>query len=181
MLLSAIVLMQEKGIEAMSLSDVIEHANAPRGSIYHHFPGGKAELVEEAITIAGNAIGEVISSSDDPKILLERTRDFSRERLLASNFEAGCPIAAATLDGSDSPAARNAASKAFTLWQQRIAEVLILSGRPADEANAEATLTISAIEGSILLCRAQRSTLPLETTIESLIAHLERNLQLSHV
>ena len=53
MLRSAAHLFRRRGVEATSLADVIDHAGAPRGSIYHHFPRGKPQLVEEATRTAG--------------------------------------------------------------------------------------------------------------------------------
>src|SRR2546421_4843590 len=54
MIESALVLMGEHGVEATSFSQVIEHSGAPRGSIYHHFPGGKEQLIEEATRYGGD-------------------------------------------------------------------------------------------------------------------------------
>ena len=69
MIVSAALLIRERGVEATSFSDVIDHSGAPRGSIYHNFPGGKAQLVEEATRYAGDftAAGLVAAlGSDDP-------------------------------------------------------------------------------------------------------------------
>src|SRR3954464_6044166 len=71
MIQSALVLMGEHGVEGTSFSQVIEHSGAPRGSIYHHFPGGKAQLVEEATRYAGDAVAMLLADAgkkaDDPR------------------------------------------------------------------------------------------------------------------
>ena len=69
MLDSAITLFRERGVAATSLRDVVAHSGAPRGSIYHHFPGGKAQLAEEATQRAGDFIGALLSrlvAGEDP-------------------------------------------------------------------------------------------------------------------
>src|SRR5256885_3490363 len=70
MIQSALILMGERGIEATSFSQVIEHSGAPRGSIYHHFPGGKSQLVEEATRYAGDTVakllGQAVEEAEDP-------------------------------------------------------------------------------------------------------------------
>jgi TetR/AcrR family transcriptional repressor of lmrAB and yxaGH operons len=48
MLLSAVTLLRERGRNGVTLDAVLAHSGAPRGSIYHHFPGGRDQLVLEA-------------------------------------------------------------------------------------------------------------------------------------
>src|SRR5215813_15188975 len=49
MIAGAARLLAQRGLQATSFSTVLAETSAPRGSIYHHFPGGKEELVTEAI------------------------------------------------------------------------------------------------------------------------------------
>ena len=49
MVRSAASLIRTRGVNATSFSDVLADSGAPRGSIYHHFPGGKDQLVDAAI------------------------------------------------------------------------------------------------------------------------------------
>src|SRR5436305_12291372 len=94
MIESALVLMGEKGVEATSFSQVIEHSGAPRGSIYHHFPGGKAQLVEEATRHAGDIVAKLAEAqvdSDDPLGGLRSIGAFWRGILDSTDFAAGCP------------------------------------------------------------------------------------------
>src|SRR5947199_1270720 len=101
MIQSAALLMREHGVEAMSFSQVVAHAGAPRGSIYHYFPGGKAQLMEEATRWAGNFVAvRMIKTLEagDPVAILDAWPRFWRQVLETSNFAAGCPIAAGTLE-----------------------------------------------------------------------------------
>ena len=56
MIVSATELFREHGYSGTGFRDVVEHSGAPRGSIYHHFPGGKAELAEEAVRMASDVV-----------------------------------------------------------------------------------------------------------------------------
>jgi TetR/AcrR family transcriptional regulator, lmrAB and yxaGH operons repressor len=164
--------MRERGVEATSFSEVIERSGAPRGSIYHHFPGGKAELVEAATRYAGEftAAGLVAAlRSDDPAGAIRAfTRGWAK-LLRDSDFGAGCPVVAATLEGS--PAAREAAGAAFAQWESVIARALgQYVSRP--RARSLATLVVSSIEGAVILARAQRSTAP----VSRVAGELERLL-----
>src|SRR5918999_2590410 len=69
MIRSAAVLFRQRGVEGTAFSDVLAHSGAPRGSIYHHFPGGKAQLAEEATRYAGELIAAGLAAAlreDDP-------------------------------------------------------------------------------------------------------------------
>src|SRR5947199_4686337 len=81
MVRSALLLMGEQGIEATSFSQVLERSGAPRGSIYHHFPGGKAQLVEEATRYAGDIVVNILTAAlahDDPIAGIDAIADFWR-------------------------------------------------------------------------------------------------------
>jgi AcrR family transcriptional regulator len=175
MIESAAVLIRQRGVQATSFSDVLAHSGAPRGSIYHHFPGGKAELVQEATRYAGEftAAGLAAALSEhDPIEAVKRFCQLWQRILERSDFAAGCPVVAVALEGEASPAARTAAAEAFAAWEQLIAGALIPHGVSADRAAGIGSLVIAAIEGGVVLARAQRSTAPLERVA----AELERLL-----
>jgi AcrR family transcriptional regulator len=165
MIRSAAVLFRERGVEGTSFSDVLEHSGAPRGSIYHHFPGGKAELAEEATRYAGEFIASGLAAaltSDDPVAAVRGFASAYREILRSADFEAGCPIVAASMEGDRSPAARDAAGRAFESWVELLGEGFERQGVEEDRARSLATLAIASVEGAIVLARAQRSIAPLE-------------------
>jgi TetR/AcrR family transcriptional regulator, lmrAB and yxaGH operons repressor len=172
MIQSALILMGERGIEATSFSQVIEHSGAPRGSIYHHFPGGKAQLVEEATRYAGDAVvnlmGQAVQQADDPAAALEAIVGFWRTVLYDSDFAAGCPVIAATLEGDHSPAARAAARDVFQRWERLYTELLVSAGLPEERARSLGSIAISAVEGAVILSRAERSNAPLERVADEL-------------
>ena len=167
MVVSAAQLMRERGVQATAFSDVLEHSGAPRGSIYHHFPGGKAQLVEEATAFAGRFIAAGLAEAladGDPVAAVERFAGQWRRALRRSDYTEGCPVVAATLAAEQVPAARDRAAEAFEAWIAHLRDALVDAGAPADRAASVATLVISSIEGAIVLSRAPRSTEPLERT-----------------
>jgi AcrR family transcriptional regulator len=171
MIRSALVLMGEQGVEATSFSQVVEHSGAPRGSIYHHFPGGKAQLVEEATRYAGDRISTLLTravgENEDPLASLDALSNFWTSVLDKSEFTAGCPVLAATLDG-DRSSARAVAGEVFADWERRWAERLERAGVPPHRAASLASIAISAVEGAVILSRAERSRAPLDNTIAEL-------------
>ena len=173
MIRSALVLMGQQGVEATSFSQVLEHSGAPRGSIYHYFPRGKAQLLEEATHHAGDMLVQVLrdamTAHDDPVAAVEAVGDFWRTILVDSDFAAGCPVVAAALEGeSSSPAARREAKDAFERWQKLYTEMLRRAGLSESRASSLGATAVAAVEGAVILSRAQGSKAPLEAVLDEL-------------
>ena len=165
MIRSAASLFRRQGIEGTSFSDVLEHSGAPRGSIYHHFPAGKGQLAEEATRYAGDftAAGLVAALADDDPVAAIHTFTSSwLDVLRRANFAAGCPVVAAAVEGDRTPGAREAAGAAFAQWESLIASAFERRGVSPERAHSIGSLVIAAIEGGIVMARAQRSSAPLE-------------------
>ncbi|NBN90829.1 MAG: TetR/AcrR family transcriptional regulator [Actinobacteria bacterium] len=62
MVQGAIGLLAAHGVQGTSFALLIEATNAPRGSIYHHFPGGKTELIRDAVMSIGASVASIIDS-----------------------------------------------------------------------------------------------------------------------
>src|SRR5256714_13672453 len=162
MIVSAALLLREKGLTGTSFGDVIDHSGAPRGSIYHHFPDGKAQLVEEAVQYAGSYVAESIESADPIEALRGFTKAW-RKTLERSDFRAGCPVVAVAVEAhNDAPRLAGAAAGAFKTWQEALASLLERSGVERGRARSLATTTVAGIEGAVVICRAQHDIAPLE-------------------
>src|ERR1700737_4559151 len=171
MIQSAALLMRERGVEATSFSEVLEHSGAPRGSIYHHFPGGKAQLIEEATRFTGEFVAAGLTAAldqDDPVAALDTFVDYWRALLRDSDFAAGCPVVAATVEGDRVPTARDAAGEVFQLWQRLRVDLLLRAGIEPARADSLATLIVAAVEGAVILARAERSMAPFDRVADEL-------------
>src|SRR3989440_11061505 len=84
MIETAALVMRERGVEATSFSEVLARSGAPRGSIYHHFPGGKAQLIEEATRYAGEftATGLATALAQEDPVAAIRALSASWGRIL---------------------------------------------------------------------------------------------------
>jgi AcrR family transcriptional regulator len=168
-------LLAEKGYAGMELRDVAERGKAPRGSIYHHFPGGKAQLAREAAEMEGETIRETIERSLEErglKATLAMFGEIFRRRVADHPERLGCPVAAAALARPEDPELAAAATAAFRSWEGPIAAALINEGVPRREAEDFAGLVVSTVEGALIRARAAGSAEPLD----SATAGLERAL-----
>jgi AcrR family transcriptional regulator len=178
MVVSAALLIRERGAHATAISDVLEHSGAPRGSAYHYFPGGRTQLLCEAVDFAGEHVASVITGADSGLELLDTLIDKYRRQLLDSEFRAGCPIMAVSVEAGDEedrermvPVIERAAA-VFDRWTGQIAQRLISDGIPAERARELSMLTTSALEGAIVLARVRRDLTPLEVVHRQLRALL---------
>jgi AcrR family transcriptional regulator len=171
MIESAALLFSERGVRGTSFADVLADSGAPRGSVYHHFNGGKTQLTEEATRWAGEfTIAGAVAALErsDPAAAVGSFRRHWSKVLRTSEFGAGCPIASAALEGAQEPTARDIAGEIFDDWQRLVASALRNRGVPAARARSVSTLLLASLEGAIILCRAQRSLRPLERVASEL-------------
>jgi AcrR family transcriptional regulator len=167
-------LFQEQGYGATGLSQIIAESGAPKGSFYFHFPGGKEQLGVEAIRASGGAIaaalGDLAARSPDPATLIRDYSALQQRMLEESNFRRGCPIATITLEmASSSEPIREAAAEVFDSWVVPLTAALDGHVRQPARAVQLARHVVVAMEGALLVARAQRSTAPLREAAELLI------------
>ncbi|MCQ8191373.1 TetR/AcrR family transcriptional regulator [Streptomyces rugosispiralis] len=181
MVLSAAALLREYGASATSIDRVLAHSGAPRGSVYHHFPGGRAQLIDEAVALAGDFIAGLIETgarADDPVEAVDAFFTLWRGRLVEGDFRTGCPIVAVAVEtNDDAPQLARSAAAAFTRWQEALATLFVRHGLPEERGRRLAAFIIAAVEGAVIMCRAERSTAPLEAAaaeIHDLLAHALR-------
>ena len=180
MIRAAAELFRQRGYHATTFSDVVADSGAPRGSTYFHFPGGKAELAREAIARAGDELEEIVDEAarhaDDPGSLVRALAQIMAGRLERSGYQSGCPIATMVLELAPGDEDFSAAfDRVFARWRAALATRFEPLGIAPDRAAALADLTISAIEGALILSRAARSTEPFNTTTEALISAIDHD------
>ncbi len=180
MVFSAAQLIRRDGVAATGMREVAARAGAPRGSLQHYFPGGKEQLVNEAVEWAGRyaavRIDRFVASMSRPTpggLFAAMVRQWTDE-FRAQGSMGGCPVAAATVDCADSVAsARAATAAAFADWRRPIARELTAMGVPSRKAAGLATLMVGALEGAILMARAEQSVRPLNTVARELGPYLD--------
>ncbi|MFF2083390.1 TetR/AcrR family transcriptional regulator [Nocardia sp. NPDC058176] len=172
MVRSAIELLCAHGATAVTLDAVLSASNAPRGSIYHHFPGGRDELLLTAGRTAADYLTTVVTDAcrdGDPLRALDGLGEFWRATLESGDYERGCPMVALVVDSrADLPGAGELVERTFTNWQTLMTAVLESAGAPTTQAVSVANLVIASLEGATILCRAHRSTTPLDRTLDAL-------------
>ncbi|MFD0343451.1 TetR family transcriptional regulator C-terminal domain-containing protein [Streptomyces sp. NPDC127117] len=154
-----------------------EHARAPLGSTYHYFPGGKQQLTTEAVRYAGEAIARNLRRELEagPVAGLRALLALWRETVVGTDFRAGCAVLAVAIEEppeAEIPPALTAAAEVFDQWEDLLVASLKAHGVEPDRAAQVATLVVAAVEGTVAMCRAKRSTEPLDRVARQLEAVL---------
>ena len=97
MVISAALLIRERGAQPTAIADVLEHSGAPRGSAYHYFPGGRTQLLCEAIDYAGEYVAAEVAKTARGLDALDVLIDNYRKQLIRTDYRAGCPVVAVTV------------------------------------------------------------------------------------
>jgi AcrR family transcriptional regulator len=156
-------LFRRQGYNGTGLKQVVAEADAPFGSLYHHFPGGKTELGDEVIRKAGAFFQALVTAVYDeeaaPEDAVRAVFKGAGETLEATDYEDACPIATVALEvASTDDRLRQATADVFEQWTGALTE------RLGDRDQALAV--IAALEGAFVLCRASRSTEPMRAAGE---------------
>ena len=151
------------GVEGTSFAEVLAATGAPRGSIYHHFPGGKTELLHAALDLASERALAAMEATrgQQPAVVVARFLDLWRELLNRSKLSAGCAVLAVTVAAGDDELLDHAGT-IFRTWTDHLAELFTAGGMRKPPARELAATVIAATEGAVALCRAQRSREPFD-------------------
>ncbi len=153
-------LFRRRGFEGAALSDISDATGLGRSSLYHHFPGGKDEMVAAVADFARGRIGDNILDplkADGPlpariDAMLATTRD------MYDCGEAPCLVASLMVSPGLAPESADKVQAILRDWIAAMADALKAEGVPAKEAKRRATAAIVAIQGGLLVARASGDT-----------------------
>jgi TetR/AcrR family transcriptional regulator, lmrAB and yxaGH operons repressor len=172
MVASAASLIGSRGVKATSFTEVLKDSRAPRGSIYHHFPKGKRQLVEDALQRTSEQIVayQRTCTADTAAGVLVHFVNLFRKSLASSQCRAGCPVAGVVIDTyADRGPLRETARESFRSWIALLTDQLVAVGLPRTEARSLSVTTLASVEGGLILCRAEGTVAPLD----SIARHLQ--------
>jgi TetR/AcrR family transcriptional regulator, lmrAB and yxaGH operons repressor len=172
-------LLRTQGYASTGLNQVMAEADAPKGSMYFHFPGGKEELAAAAVNRFAERstarMERLLDEHDTAAEAVYAMLDGYLTHLDQTGYGEGCAVASVALDGASSHTSLgDATRRAFVGWTDRIAAALEAEGRTPEEAHGLATLVIATIEGTIVLAKGQHSSEPVATARDTLTALLAR-------
>jgi len=174
-----------RGLHGIGLTELLARAGAPKGVLYHHFPGGKTELALEAVRVGAARVVaglDALTEADgDPAVALRAWFTGALDRLEGSGFERGCPLATVALESTpDDVAMRAALAEAFAAVRDRLTTLLWRAGAAPDRAAGLAALIVATYEGALMQARVAGSAAPMRQACDTLVLLVDSELGAAH-
>ncbi len=152
-----------RGLHATAFSEILAVTGTSRGSIYHHFPGGKAELMEAVLDHFSARLDDELRAlhGKPADAVVDGALQMWRSKLLRNDCDSGCPVAAVTV-AANSTRLLVDCRRAFDQWIDTLAAALRAARVPDAQADGFAALLVAAVQGAILLARAHGDVEPFD-------------------
>jgi TetR/AcrR family transcriptional regulator, lmrAB and yxaGH operons repressor len=171
------IALASKGFHGIGLNELLANADAPKGVLYHHFPGGKVELALAAIDQSTSTTLQQLSTGmakfEQPADAIAQWFEGAIKNLSQQNYELGCPLATVALETVATDIdLRQAIADSFL----RIRRALTDAFEVAAISNSKplAALVVSAFEGALMQARVAQSPKPLRDALEALLPMLRK-------
>jgi AcrR family transcriptional regulator len=174
-------LFRRQGYTGTGVKQILAESDAPFGSLYHHFPGGKHQLADEVIRQAGDFFRRlfeaIASSAPDPVTAMHEFFSGAAQTLRDTDYADACPIATVALEvASTDELLRGATADVFNSWIAAGPDGVVAAGLDRVRAREITIHMICALEGAFILSRAMRTTEPLEIAGRALVEELQAEL-----
>ncbi len=163
--------MRQRGYGSTAMKEVLAVADATAGSMYHHFPEGKAQLASTAVSEVGRSTAQDLAATIEEALNVADAAVTFYQALIAdmesSDFRYGCPIGVPTTEMAfvlDD--VREAGAEVFASWVDSMSRGLQEEGWAESEAKSAAQFAVSAYEGASTLARATRDSSYISDTLE---------------
>jgi AcrR family transcriptional regulator len=156
--------MRLSGLAGAGINEIARTSGAPKGSIYHLFPGGKTQIACEALQLYSEAVlaflDEALPARGSPKARLVALFEAYANRLEHGECRRSCAAGAVCTDLDDElEPIRAKVAGVFARWIDHLAGRFdFIDDRR--RARSFARFVLSSIEGAYLLGRAERSGAP---------------------
>jgi AcrR family transcriptional regulator len=165
-LTAAAELMRHKGYGAVGMKDIAAASGAPIGSLYHHFRGGKVQIVREALINAGHAyallIPSIVDAYTDLGDAIDAVFTQAAEDMAGTGFANMCPVASVAAETADTvEELRETSASVFQNWVEGGSAYFASRSLDPSQARDVTLALIGTLEGAFVLARTLRSTEPL--------------------
>lgn len=182
------ILFNQQGYAGTAMSDIMAATGLRKGGIYNHF-SNKDEIALAAFDHAFQSLNDymtqqlegVTSPLQRLIVYIESFGIYEANPIIAG----GCPIMNTAIDADDThPELRAKALEALSIWEHVIHRRLqkaITAGeaRPDTDIDGFASLTISSLEGAVMLSRIHDDFSHLDRVIAHLLDVIDRDIRIT--
>ncbi len=177
---AAVQLFRSQGFAATGLNEILSVANAPKGSLYHYFPGGKEDIAVAAVRTGGGEVTRALERLYEQGFsgaqIVETMAAFLSKGLADSDYREGCPVATVLLEAAPGLERVAAAGRgAFDSWRGVIRAALERDGYSGARAEQLAVLAVATMEGGLIVARVESSPQSLMSAINAIVPLLKEH------
>lgn len=169
-------LFRRKGYSGVGLAEILAEAKLPKGSLYHHFPGGKRELADAATRWAGKWLEALLNRSFGAAESFEagalRVCEAIASAVTSETHVPACPVLSILQAVPIEPELRVTAQEVYGRWTDCIEAHASRFGHPTPR-EAAFVLHIK-LQGAWIVAFAQQSNQPFSLLAEDLRCAVQR-------
>jgi TetR/AcrR family transcriptional regulator, lmrAB and yxaGH operons repressor len=176
MVRSSGALLQRGGLAAAGIPAVLRDSGAPRGSVYHHFPHGRDQLVAESMQWAGEGVTGIfdrLTAELPVGEAVEALCAFFADRMERGAWAHGCPVATVVLETAPDASLMQIPRELYARWTDTIVSALTRAGVKLEAARPLGMTILAAIEGALVMSRASATREPLDAISRHLRAAVD--------
>jgi TetR/AcrR family transcriptional repressor of lmrAB and yxaGH operons len=156
---AGVQLFQSQGYHGAGIAAILERAKTPKGSFYHHFPGGKEALAVAALAWLQDEVSrfldQLAAAGAGSDMMVEGLARYTAEGLRRSSRTRGSLMAVLAQDAAPSSEPVSAAVRRYAAAiRVRLAAARALD-RPRDDADAFADQAVAMVQGAGVMARVE--------------------------
>ncbi|OLP18422.1 TetR family transcriptional regulator [Leptolyngbya sp. 'hensonii'] len=180
-------LFRQFGYEGVTLSKISQETGLGKASLYHHFPGGKAEMATAALASVNQwlecHILQILARASDRedhhlakpidtfKTMCEETSRFFNQG------QNSCLWAILVMEQSSDDLFHAQIAAAFSRWIEAIAKILTTAGLDETLARQRGEDAMIAIQGALILSHGLKDFAPFQRVLQQLPQQLCQDIE----
>lgn len=175
LLFKLVAALRRRGYDATTMADLAAASGLDKASLYHHFPGGKADIARAAMlaVVEGFQRGAVKAERAGTPPAERLERQFSLLRAYFGDPSQVCLMASLAASDRDEQTAEDLRA-VFEGWIGALASTLRAAGIARGEARRRAEEAVALIEGALIVARGTGNPAVLNRVLRDLPTRLLR-------
>jgi TetR/AcrR family transcriptional regulator, lmrAB and yxaGH operons repressor len=174
---AALRLFRRHGYHGVGINDILAEAQAPKGSMYHHFPGGKEEIAAAVVVLMTDGMLAMIDAQD-PLQPVEQTvaavGAVLQDTVARTRHELCALFAAFVAEKASAPRLAQAVNAAYAAMATRLEQRFRAAGFSQAAARDRGLLVVMLLEGGSLIAAASDDMAPFKLAMKQAVALCRR-------
>jgi TetR/AcrR family transcriptional regulator, lmrAB and yxaGH operons repressor len=165
---AALRLFRQHGYHGVGINDILAQAQAPKGSMYHHFPDGKEEIGAAVVGLITQSMLDLINAQPAalaPHQAVSRVGAILVDTAVRTRHEVCVLFSAFIAERASAPRLAQAVNQAYADIAAPLEKRLRAAGFGGAQARDRALLVVMLLEGGSLVAAARADVAPLKLAV----------------